>query len=151
MQNTLITRRNVLLSASTVGVVAGLGIWHAHSGDISEVGMEADRAYKLAQAGEITLIDIRRPDEWEATGIPKGAAPLDMRRDDFITELSKLTANSPDKPVVLICAGGVRSNRMRNALLEAGMTRIQDIPEGMHGSAAGPGWLARKLPLDEVQ
>ncbi len=113
--------------------------------------MDADEAYKLAQSGEITLIDIRRPDEWAATGIPAGAAPLDMRREDFITELSKLTADASDKPIVLICAGGVRSGRMRTALTEAGIPNVQDIPEGMHGSAAGPGWLARELPLDEVK
>lgn len=113
--------------------------------------MDAGEAYELAKAGEITLIDIRRPDEWAATGIPEGAAPLDMRREDFIAELSKITAGASDKPVVLICAGGVRSGRMRAALTDAGLTNIQDIPEGMGGSNAGPGWLARGLPVEEAQ
>ncbi|SLN25023.1 molybdopterin biosynthesis protein MoeB [Roseovarius albus] len=113
--------------------------------------MDADKAYELAKAGEITLVDIRRPDEWAATGIPAGAKPLDMRREDFIAELSKITANARDKPVVLICAGGVRSGRMRTNLTEAGLTNIQDIPEGIGGSASGPGWLARGLPVEEAQ
>jgi hypothetical protein len=30
----------------------------------------------------------------------------------------------------------------------AGFTRILDVPEGMVGSAAGPGWIARGLPVE---
>jgi len=35
----------------------------------------------------------------------------------------------------------------RRVLEKAGFTRIVDIPEGMLGSSAGPGWLARDLPV----
>ena len=118
MSNTLITRRNILLSSAAVGAVAGFGIWRAQSGEILEAGMDADKAHKLAQKGEIILIDVRRPDEWESTGIPSGAVPLDMRRPDFIDAFSQVAATASDKPVVLICAGGVRSARARAATAE---------------------------------
>ncbi|PWJ13785.1 rhodanese-like domain-containing protein [Jannaschia seohaensis] len=102
---------------------------------------------EAVRAGDMILIDIRRPDEWAGTGIAEGAHPLDMRRDDFIPALEEITGGARDVPVALICARGVRSNRMSARLAEAGFTRIVDVPEGMLGSAAGPGWLARDLPV----
>lgn len=108
------------------------------------------QAHELALSGDITLIDIRRPEEWAYTGIGEGAEPLDMRRRDFIEALSALVEGDLARPIALICAGGVRSRRMSARLTEAGFTQIIDVPEGMMGSSAGPGWLARKLPILRV-
>ncbi len=104
-------------------------------------------ASALADAGKILLIDIRRPDEWAETGVPAGAHPLDMRRPDFTQALLALAGGNPGRPIALICARGVRSNRMSGHLAEAGFTRIGDVGEGMLGSPDGPGWLARGLPV----
>lgn len=109
--------------------------------------IDAPDAHRRAVAGEIVLVDIRRPDEWEKTGTGAGASRLDMRREDFVDELLKLTGGRTDAPVALICARGVRSARMNNRLIEAGFTRIIDVPEGMLGSAGGPGWIKRGLPV----
>ena len=106
-------------------------------------------AHKLAQSSEITLRDIRRPDEWARTGSGQGAHRLDMRRKDFISALDALVAGDRSKPVALICATGVRSNRMSEKLKNAGFSNIIDVPEGMMGSKAGPGWIKRKLPLNK--
>ena len=110
--------------------------------------VDAPTAHDLAAKGEIVLIDILRPDEWASTGSGEGAVRLDMRRDDFIVELEKITAGDRTAPVALICARGVRSARLTNRLTEAGFNNIIDVPEGMLGSSAGPGWLKRGLPLD---
>ncbi|MEL6172182.1 MAG: rhodanese-like domain-containing protein, partial [Pseudomonadota bacterium] len=99
----------------------------------------------------VFLVDVRRPDEWEKTGVGVGANPIDMRRDDFIAELDKLTDGAKDAPVALICARGVRSARLSNQLTEAGYTNIIDVPEGMLGSTAGPGWLKTGLPTKTPQ
>ncbi|MEM8554432.1 MAG: rhodanese-like domain-containing protein [Pseudomonadota bacterium] len=104
-------------------------------------------AHQLAQSGEITLVDIRRPDEWSRFGLGEGAHPLDMRRPDFTEALSVLVDGDHSQPVALICAGGVRSKYMTARLTEAGFTHIIDIPEGMMGSRVGPGWMRRGLPL----
>lgn len=93
------------------------------------------------------MIDIRRPDEWARTGVGEGAVALDMRRPDFIDALLALTAGRRDQPVALICARGVRSRGMRKRLRSAGFTEVLDVPEGMLGSGAGPGWLASELPV----
>lgn len=108
--------------------------------------LSVSQAHEQAVAGEILLIDIRRPDEWRRTGIGEGAVPLDMRRKDFTEALGALVRGGLDKPIALICARGVRSARLSQRLLDAGFTRIIDVPEGMTGSRAGPGWLAANLP-----
>lgn len=110
--------------------------------------LTAPEAYEAARSGEILLVDIRRPDEWAATGSPEGGVRLDLRREDFIEELDKLAKGRRDAPIALICARGVRSARLTNRLTEAGFTAIIDVPEGMLGSGAGPGWIKRNLPLD---
>jgi rhodanese-related sulfurtransferase len=104
-------------------------------------------AHKLAISGEITLLDIRRPDEWALTGSGEGAHQLDMRQKDFIEVLDGLVVGDRSKPVALICARGVRSNRMSEKLSKAGFSNIINVPEGMLGSKSGPGWLQRKLPV----
>lgn len=106
-------------------------------------------AHARAISGGIILVDIRRPDEWASTGSGEGAHRLDMRRDDFIAALDEIAGGDRAAPIALICARGVRSSRMANRLAEAGFTQIIDVPEGMLGSRAGPGWLASGLPVVE--
>ncbi len=108
-------------------------------------------AHAAALRGDILLVDIRRPDEWEDTGTGEGAQRLDMRREDFVVQLAKLTDASEGVPIALICARGVRSAWLANRLKEAGFASIVDVPEGMLGSQAGPGWFKRGLPLVKDQ
>ena len=108
--------------------------------------LSVTRAHARAVEGSLTLIDIRRPDEWARTGVGEGAHPLDMRRDDFTEALARLVPDR-DAPIALICARGVRSARMANRLAEAGFTSVINVPEGMEGSGAGPGWLGTGLPV----
>lgn len=135
-----------LLVVGSAGFVAAYGpnLFYAA---ITEDALSPDEAHALAVGGQIKLIDIRRPDEWAATGSGESATRLDMRRDDFVTALIKIVAGDRDAPVALICARGVRSARLSNQLAAAGFTNIINVPEGMLGSAAGPGWLERGLPV----
>ena len=109
--------------------------------------LDAATAHQRAIAGELLLIDIRRPDEWAATGTAAGAHRLDLRRDDFLTALDQIAGADRSRPIALICARGIRSARLANQLAQRGFTRIINIPEGMLGSADGPGWINRGLPL----
>ncbi len=103
-------------------------------------------AYEAAATGDILFVDIRRPDEWQDTGVAEGAVPIDMRRDDFIDAV--LAARQFDtQPIALICARGVRSRRVSALLNDAGITPIIDVTEGMLGSLSGPGYLRRDLPI----
>ncbi len=116
--------------------------------DFSGTRLTASEAWAMADAGEIVLVDIRRPDEWSETGSAGGSLRLDLRRDDFTKALAAAADGNRDAPIALICARGVRSARLGNRLQEAGFGHIIDIPEGMLGSGAGPGWITRGLPLD---
>jgi len=103
-------------------------------------------AHALAVAGDIHLIDIRRPDEWSATGSGEGAVRIDMRDDDFEAQLLSV-AGDPSAPIALICAAGVRSSRLSNRLTAEGFSNIIDVPEGMTGGIYGPGWVNTGLPV----
>jgi rhodanese-related sulfurtransferase len=115
--------------------------------DNGEDSLSASDAYAAARSGEVVLVDIRRPSEWAETGIGEGAAPMDMRRGDFVERLTELTGGDSSRVIALICARGVRSRRMAQQLRDAGFSNVIDVPEGMLGSGAGPGWLARGLPV----
>jgi rhodanese-related sulfurtransferase len=114
---------------------------------IAESVLTATEAFAKAATGKIILVDIRTPEEWAETGSGAGAKRLDMRRDDFVSALDKLIGGDHTKPIALICARGARSSRLSRTLREAGFTNIIDVPEGMLGSYAGPGWLERGLPV----
>jgi len=124
-----------------------MAFYSALTEDFAGDVVDAPTAKQMVDAGDLVLIDIRRPDEWERTGVAEGASPLDMRRDDFTDALAELVAGNRDAQIAVICARGVRSARLANRLADAGFTNIIDVPEGMLGSAAGPGWLARDLPV----
>ena len=146
MTSSLLSRRNLFTGAVAIAA-GGAALWaYDRRAVYGGSALSVTEAHAAATAGDILLIDIRRPDEWQQTGIGEGARPLDMRRDDFIPELTKMTAGRTDAPVALICAAGVRSARLSRRLTEAGFTNIIDVPEGMRGSKAGPGWVRTGLP-----
>ncbi|WP_323776018.1 rhodanese-like domain-containing protein [Leisingera sp.] len=142
-----VSRRLALLGG--IAAAAGAGIWwqRRQPPDHDWPRLTAAEAFAQAQAGEITLVDIRTPQEWRASGVPVGSHQIDMRRKDFIAALQ--AAAGPDRaaPVALICARGVRSARLTLALAQAGYSNVIDVPEGMLGSGAGPGWIAGNLPV----
>ena len=150
MPSTRINRRAVLGGGAVlVAVAASAGgrAWVTRpAGAGTPDTLTPPEALDAVRAGALTLVDVRRPDEWAATGIAEGAVPIDLRRDDFVQAV-RAARDGPDAPVALICARGVRSRRMAARLAEAGIGPIVDVPEGMLGSRAGPGWLARGLPV----
>ena len=138
----------VLLSAGGFVAADGQNLFYsAITEDFPGGILTAPEAFDQTSRGEITLIDIRRPDEWARTGSGEGAHRIDLRDDDFAARVQAAAGGDLNAPVALICARGVRSARVSNQLIQAGFTNIIDVPEGMLGSAAGPGWIARGLPL----
>ncbi|AXI57068.1 hypothetical protein SuNHUV7_22630 (plasmid) [Pseudoseohaeicola sp. NH-UV-7] len=136
-----------LVSAAAIGAVW----WRKRDLEANaSVKLDVQAAHDAAVRNEILLIDIRRPDEWALTGIPAPAVAIDMRRPDFAAQLQRLNAEYPDRPVAVICARGVRSRRLAASLMEAGFAGVLDVPEGMLGSGAGPGWMARRLPVRQM-
>jgi rhodanese-related sulfurtransferase len=140
------SRRTALLLGTAALAAAAVGyplVYPVYAGPT----LDAQTAFQRAEAGEIVLVDIRRPDEWQATGTGKGAHRIDLRSPDFVEALAKLVDGDRTRPIALICARGVRSARSANLLAENGFSQIINVPEGMLGSSDGPGWIARGLPL----
>jgi rhodanese-related sulfurtransferase len=139
--------RRIVLFGLPAAVIVGVAMLGPDDATNARVAITPDEAFERAAAQDILLIDIRRPDEWRATGVPQFGTALDMRNHDFTTQLSELSGRDFGAPIALICARGVRSARLSARLKSAGFTQIIDVPEGMLGSRVGPGWLRRGLPV----
>jgi rhodanese-related sulfurtransferase len=92
-------------------------------------------------AGTMTLIDIRRPDEWQATGSAKGALRMSMLSPDFAARIKALQAAKPGQRIALICQAGVRSARLAKNLEAQGLTGLVDVIGGTQL------WIDQGLPL----
>jgi len=120
----------------------------ARAADIS-----AADAATMVQSGKVTLIDIRRPEEWRQTGVAKGAVRIDMQHPGgapgFLNEVLQQVGGDRDAPIALICRTGNRTTQVQKFLEAQGFTHVYNVKEGMVGSAAGPGWIKRGLPVEE--
>lgn len=118
---------------------------------LSQTVVSPDQALQLARGGQVTIIDIRRPDEWRQSGLPAGGERATVRLsrgpNEFLHKIAKLTQGDKSKPIALICAAGVRSGYAAKLLASRGYTQVMDISEGMLGNGHGAGWLARDLPI----
>jgi rhodanese-related sulfurtransferase len=108
-----------------------------------------------ADAGELTIVDVRLPAEWAETGLPEGAEGISFQdpetlevRPGFAPDVLRALEGRRDRPIALICARGNRSAAATELLARAGFTSVLDISEGMIGGANGPGWLERGLPTE---
>lgn len=81
------------------------------------------------------VLDVREPYEWNeghipnATLIPLGTLP------------NQLASVPKDKPIVVICRSGNRSQSGRDILLKAGFTNVTSVNGGMIA------WEAARLPV----
>ncbi|MBK1717123.1 rhodanese-like domain-containing protein [Thiocystis violacea] len=139
-----IRRLAVLIAASF------LAIGCSQAAD-SGLTLTPEAALAKAQAGEITLVDIRTPGEWRQTGVAPMARRIDMRNpkdpSGFADRVLKEVGGDKSAPIALICRTGNRSGYLQQELRSLGFTNIHNVPEGMAGSKAGPGWIRRGLPV----
>lgn len=114
--------------------------------------LSAPEAHARVTAGTITLIDIRRPEEWRQTGVAEGAKRINMEHPEgligFLREVAREVKGDADAPIALICRTGNRTTKLQEIMHEVGFRNVYNVKEGMIGSAAGPGWKARGLPVD---
>ncbi len=102
--------------------------------------MTPAEAIKGAQAGDVTVIDVRDVNEVSMTGKARGAIhiPLmmlrfqaDPRHPDFHPDLDT------SKPVAVYCASGARSQMATQMLRQMGFESVHNIGGLSHWSAAG--------------
>ncbi len=125
-------------------------LWAPIAADAAE-RIDPQQAFDRLSAGEIVLIDIRDPSEWEDTGVPKGAVLLSMYIDGgleaFIGEIDKTIGR--EKPIALICASGGRSRSLQWRLGRNGLPNTLNVTEGVVGGTFTQGWKRRGLPMEE--
>ena len=114
--------------------------------------LSAPEAYALVEAGKMTLIDIRRPEEWRQTGVAQNAKRINMEHPQglvaFLRQIAAEVKGDGNAPIGLICRTGNRTTHVQQVMQEVGFANVFNIKEGMVGSAAGPGWIARGLPVE---
>jgi rhodanese-related sulfurtransferase len=86
--------------------------------------------------GDHTLVDVREPEEWIMGRIP-GAVHIPL--NDLPMRFNEIPV---DKPVVVVCASGVRSLYGANFLLQAGFPEVYNLEDGTKG------WLMKRLPIE---
>ncbi|MBL4692025.1 MAG: FKBP-type peptidyl-prolyl cis-trans isomerase [Magnetovibrio sp.] len=97
--------------------------------------INSQQLQKMIDKG-VTVIDLRRPDEWDATGVIKGAHlitafDIDNRLQvDFLPKLQSVVGLNDE--VIIICRSGKRSSRISNALANnKGFKGIYNVKGGM--------------------
>jgi rhodanese-related sulfurtransferase len=139
------------IAAAVLGAI--MLVLAASPGHTAEPRINADEAYRRTTAGELLLIDVRSPQEWQRSGIPRGSVPISMHQpggaEGFKKAILAATKGNKTRPIALICAVGGRSGWAQRFLSKEGFTNVQDVTEGMFGRGKNlPGWLSRGLPVD---
>lgn len=91
-------------------------------------------AEMLAQ--QVKVVDIRRPEEWQQTGVVDGSHLLSAFdrygriEPQFVAQFQELAA--PDEPVVLICRTGSRTAALAEALADQlKYTKLYNVTDGI--------------------
>jgi rhodanese-related sulfurtransferase len=142
-----------------IAAVVALCVWGSSSITHAQhvaVALSAPDAYAESRRGQRLLIDIRAPEEWRETGVARGALRITIHhpRGDagFIEDVLNAVGGDRARPIAVICATGSRSSRAAALLAKSGFADVRDVAEGMRGgfllTRAGPGWIARGLPVE---
>ena len=94
--------------------------------------VDATESARLADAGEVLLLDVREDDEWASGHAPQASHAVLGRLDP--------AAVPRDRPVIAVCRSGKRSAQATQALLAAGLD-VRNLTGGMHA------WAAAGLPV----
>ncbi len=106
----------------------------------------AGDAKALIERRNAVVIDVREPSEIRASGIVPGAINIPLAA--FLAKTNPASAEreaalSPERPVILYCASGKRSEFAGNKLLEFGYREVFNL-----GSLKD--WQAAGLPVDDA-
>lgn len=103
--------------------------------EVMVVNITPQRAWELISKGEVDVVDVREPAEWERGHVPGARlVPLDQVRSN--------PKSLPSEGVVFVCAGGVRSQTAGRVAVQHGATRVYSV---IGGTAS---WIKAGLPLE---
>ena len=144
---------NFRLPAIRLLVILGAAALLAAAPARAALDLSAPEASAAVATGKMTLIDIRTPPEWKQTGVAKGARRVNMLHpkgaQGFVDQVLAEVGGDRNAPIALICRTGNRTTQVQSYLQSVGFTKVYNVKEGMAGSAAGPGWIKRGLPVED--
>jgi rhodanese-related sulfurtransferase len=88
-------------------------------------------------AREALVLDVREPAEFAAGHLPGAALIPQCQLADRLAEVPR------DREVLVVCAGGVRSLRCAQFLVQAGYERVTSLRGGTSG------WVHAGLPVEK--
>lgn len=99
------------------------------------VNVTPQRAWELISKGEVEVVDVREPAEWEQGHVPGARLlPLSVLR-------ANPQKNLPASGVLFVCAGGVRSQTAARVAFDHGVTNVYSVIGGTTS------WVKAGLPL----
>jgi rhodanese-related sulfurtransferase len=99
-----------------------------------------DEARRMIEAGA-QVIDVRRTEEWQRGHIPEAELVTISGIYSFGRALRDLQLPA-GADVIFVCASGQRSATAAEIALVAGMTKVYNLANGMHG------WVDRGYPVE---
>ena len=140
------TVRRSLLRLAAAGLCVALS---ANAVVAEPANISVVEAHQRALKGELVLVDIRAPKEWQASGLPASSKAITMYQSgsQFLNALRRAAGGDGGKPIALICATGVRSVRLQAMLKRVGIKNTINVLGGMFGTPKDAGWLKAGLPV----
>ena len=123
-------RRSFLWGSGTV-ILAAFGAFLALRGTAtSNVRLEAVAGADLAGDPDIVLVDIRRPEEWQQTGVIEGALLITYTdAESFLQAVGPYL--QPDQTLALVCRSGNRTSRAARQIAGLIDNPVLDVQGGM--------------------
>lgn len=117
----------------------GLGAWRGTGKPLAVLAqMSVGDLYTRRLSESVPVLDVREASEWAAGRIP-GALNRSYRE---LGARGVALPFEPDRPLAVVCAGGVRSSLAASLLLRAGYVQTINVVEGTDG------WRRAGLPLE---
>lgn len=110
-------------------LAGGMAAWRQAGHPIAELPQTSvhDLATRLPGDNDLTVLDVREPEEWDAGHIANAA---NMSYKVLEQRLAQLRLD-PDEPIAVVCAGGVRSSTACSILLRNGFRNLVNVSGGM--------------------
>lgn len=137
--------RRIFLTALGAAALLPTGLW------ADTETLTAQQALDGVDEGSLILVDVRRPEEWQQTGVAKGAWLLDMTHEQFGPRLLAVLDRNPAHRVAIICRTGNRTGYLMSVLAKNKISGVLNVAEGMAGGPNGKGWIPSRLPVVTAQ
>lgn len=155
MAGTRVYKVSAMRSLTCICLLVFAGLLHTPPASADGGTLSASEAFRQSKEGDLVIIDVRSPREWQQTGVPSGARTITMHDPKgmtaFLNNVLATVGGNKNTRIAMICARGNRSRYTQQFLVQHGFTHVLDVSEGMLGREPSPGWLARNLPTKKCE